>query len=138
MGVTKWDKQNRTKKLIEIDEALYLSDRTVDTYRLNFTLGHEYFHAIEHWELAKQQCRGNPRLNRLVIVEHGNGGVTKKKLKTNEDWQEWQANEFSAEILVPRWSLIETLQKELGGIHFDAKENKMTQMELARTLRSNS
>lgn len=133
LGVTKWDRTSPSKKLIEIDESLYDSDNRIDQFRLRFTLGHEYFHAIEHLELAKQQLKSQAEMNRTVFTEskkrHG-----KKKLVTNEDWQEWQANQFAAEILMPDWSVKQVVTTALGGCLFDSDDNDSTKESLARRI----
>jgi Zn-dependent peptidase ImmA (M78 family)/transcriptional regulator with XRE-family HTH domain len=133
LGVTKWDLTSPNKKLIEIDESLYDSDDQVDQCRLRFTLGHEYFHAIEHLDLAKKQFKNQVQLNRTVFTEcQDHPG--KKQFKTNEDWQEWQANRFAAEILMPDWSVKKIVSKTLGGCEFRAAESSATKEQLARKI----
>ena len=39
---------------------------------------------------------------------------TKRKLVTNEDWQEWQAQYFAAEIMMPHWSIRAEFERRLG------------------------
>jgi Zn-dependent peptidase ImmA (M78 family)/transcriptional regulator with XRE-family HTH domain len=118
LGVTKWDPMNANLKLIEINQSLYSSDNDVQRHRLRFTLAHEYWHAIEHLDLVKRQVRSPVALRRTVMVEtHRNwwtedGGP--RKLKTPEDWREWQANAFAAELLMPEWHVKVEFKKRVG------------------------
>jgi Zn-dependent peptidase ImmA (M78 family)/transcriptional regulator with XRE-family HTH domain len=115
LGVTHWDVDG-LRKLIDVNETLFCSDRPVDRYRLNFTLAHEYWHAIEHLELVGQCKLRSPRMLRSAsYVEAADAERSQRhrnwwerpnqprRFRTPEDWQEWQADTFAAEILMPDW-----------------------------------
>lgn len=116
LGLTHWDNAG-LRKVIEINEDLYDSDRTIDKYRLNFTLAHELWHAIEHLDLVgKKNRRETSIMYRAVApslaLQASNKGP--RKLKTDEDWQEWQADTFAAEILMPHWHVESEIQHRFG------------------------
>jgi len=123
LGVTHWDVDG-LRKLIDVNETLFCSDRPVDRYRLNFTLAHEYWHAIEHLELVGQcKLRTARMLRSASYVEAADAKQSHRyrgwwerpnqprRLRTPEDWQEWQADTFAAEILMPDWHVRKEFQR---------------------------
>jgi transcriptional regulator with XRE-family HTH domain len=114
LGMTRWAIDGR--KEIIINDALNSYDSAQNEYRLLFTLGHELFHAIEHLPLMT----GQPYAYfRTTSETKGHVGQTRaeralaqwrattapRRLDTPEDWREWQAQQFSAAVLVPGWAL---------------------------------
>lgn len=120
LGLTRWDLENR--RLIEINESLYDSDSRRMRHRLNYTLAHEYWHAIEHLPLMDAQGRHGGLFRMNVDRRLLNSStrprwwdrMSKRKLLTNEDWQEWQAQYFASEILMPHWSVRAEFERRLG------------------------
>ena len=137
LGVTRWDIENR--RLIEINESLYNSDQRHTQHRLNFTLAHEYWHAIEHLPLMDVQSRREVGLFRVnfdsrVVPEPSRPKwwekQTKRRLTTHEDWQEWQAQFFASEILMPHWSVQQEFARRVGQ-NYVAVPDGHTQREFA-------
>jgi Zn-dependent peptidase ImmA (M78 family) len=119
LGMTRWSFDG--KKEIIINGALDDADNTQSEYRLLFTLGHELFHAIEHLPLMDGQPdayfhtvhdpgkrrSGMTRAQRAL--EQWRASTGPRLLNTPEDWREWQAQQFSASILMPEWALRQEL-----------------------------
>jgi len=129
LGLTRWNPEGR--KQIVINTVLADSTKASDLWRFNFTLGHELFHAIEHLPLApRTSCESLRRLSPVLDVmfvdrgeEGGRARVTApksaagkavdvwarktdhKRLVTDEEWREWQANVFSSALLMPGWAV---------------------------------
>lgn len=82
---------------IAIHESLFDSTDAVTRRRANFTLGHEYYHAIEHLP-RMQGLISRSVLNRNNVCSQSRNT---RRLTTVEDWREWQANVFAAAILMP-------------------------------------
>jgi len=40
-----------------------------------------------------------------------------RRLFTNEDWREWQANTFAAALLMPEWAVKEEFSRHVGSDH---------------------
>lgn len=123
LGLTRWDDDDR--RLIEISELLFNGDDDDRLrHRLNYTLAHEFWHAIEHLPLMSAQGRrgGMFRItyDHRLLTDPSRPGwwtrKTKRKLLTNEDWQEWQAQCFASEILMPHWSVRAAFQRRLGSV----------------------
>jgi Zn-dependent peptidase ImmA (M78 family)/transcriptional regulator with XRE-family HTH domain len=118
LGRSRWNGNTRE---ITINTDLADSNRESDLHRFRFTLGHEFFHAIEHLRLpsagghlhreisyeigfveratAYRRSPAERAVNRWVSTERSRG------LNTAEDWREWQANCFASAILMPEWAL---------------------------------
>jgi Zn-dependent peptidase ImmA (M78 family)/transcriptional regulator with XRE-family HTH domain len=118
LGRSRW---NGNVREITINTDLADSNRESDLYRFRFTLGHEFFHAIEHLQLpsagghlhrtisngfgfvdravAYRRSPAERAVNRWASTEKSRG------LATAEDWREWQANCFASAILMPAWAL---------------------------------
>lgn len=118
LGRSRW---NGNLREITINTDLADSDKESDLYRFRFTLGHEFFHVIEHLQLpsaggnlhrtiprevefvdraaAYRRSPAERAVNRWASKEGSRG------LATAEDWREWQANSFASAILMPEWAL---------------------------------
>ena len=85
--------------------------------RINFILGHEFGHLVLHRDaIIKKKGYSDVDISDTVRDFVTN----RKKLLTNRDWIEWQANRFASSILIPRATLIMALlsvQKSLGINH---------------------
>ena len=124
LGLTRWDIDGQ-RRLIEINEKLYDSEEQRLRRRLNYTLAHEYWHAIEHLPLMDRQARQDGGLFRMNIDPRLASADTteskkwweksgKRRFETNEDWQEWQAQFFASELLMPHWSVRAEFQKRFS------------------------
>lgn len=126
---------------ITINADLAGSARECDGHRFRFTLGHEFFHALEHLPLAASSG-GNLRrtasldigfvdraaassrstaqraVKRWATSEHSRGLVTR------EDWREWQANVFASAILMPDWAVRDNFGDRLEAEYVLAPEDK--------------
>lgn len=69
-----------------------------DTNVFNFTLGHELGHLTFHQNLKLKEPFPQDALDSIEI-DYTTG---KKRLISEVDWIEWQANRFSAALLMPR------------------------------------
>lgn len=139
LGLTRWSLEGR--KQIVISTALADSGKESDACRFNFTLGHELFHAIEHLPLAPRNSNESLRRlgpspdvvfvdtaevdNRVRLSVHKSAAqkavdawtknTRRKRLGTDEEWREWQANVFSSALLMPGWA-VESEFKERTGV----------------------
>jgi Zn-dependent peptidase ImmA (M78 family) len=131
LGLTGWD-ENGNRQIV-INSMLADSSRESDVHRFNFTLGHEFFHAIEHLPrvpreavapMARTQLYGalfvdgervrhRSAAARAVDSWAGNAAGP-RGLTTDEDWREWQANVFSSSLLMPEWAVKAEFQVRLG------------------------
>jgi transcriptional regulator with XRE-family HTH domain len=129
LGLTRWSSEGQ--KQIVINTALADSKKESDSCRFNFTLGHELFHAIEHLPLAPRTTGESLRrlspITDVMFVDRSEEGervrlgihksavqkavdawaknTTRKRLVTDEEWREWQANVFSSVLLMPGWAV---------------------------------
>jgi transcriptional regulator with XRE-family HTH domain len=127
LGLTGWSENG--ERQIVVTSLLADSAKESDEHRFNFTLAHELFHAIEH--LPRLNPGAVPALARMqVFVDREvsrsyspaeravNRWVDNKTrgrgLSTNEDWREWQANLFSAALLMPEWAVFAEFEKRIG------------------------
>lgn len=125
LGVTKWNLDERAQwtRLIEVNETLYVSHRPTDRHRLNYTLAHELWHAIEHLPLVGNASAGGMlrTASFLETSDHWTKNVSKPRtLTTDEDWQEWQADAFAAEIMMPHWSIRVEFARRFGQPQLEA------------------
>jgi transcriptional regulator with XRE-family HTH domain/Zn-dependent peptidase ImmA (M78 family) len=139
LGRTRW---NDGLREITINKDLADSNRESDMHRFRFTLGHEFFHAIEHLQLPSAGGGGQLRRSVLEIgfvdravpyrqsaaeraVHHWVKTDKSRGLNTPEDWREWQANTFASAILMPGWAVTDffTNRFEAECICFPAGEN---------------
>jgi Zn-dependent peptidase ImmA (M78 family)/transcriptional regulator with XRE-family HTH domain len=138
LGLTRWNIEGR--KQIVINTALADSRRESDSCRFNFTLGHELFHAIEHLPLAprnsaealrrlvpiaevafvdRSEATGRVRLRAHKSaaersVDAWTGNAKRKRLVTDEEWREWQANVFASALLMPGWAVGSAFRERVG------------------------
>lgn len=109
LGMSRWSRDGRRRELV-IHEELFETEEPSARRRANFTLAHELFHCIEHLPLL-QQRNPNVALARKVGYVTFAPAIAKgrwyerargrRKLSSREDWREWQANTFAAELLMP-------------------------------------
>jgi Zn-dependent peptidase ImmA (M78 family)/transcriptional regulator with XRE-family HTH domain len=115
---------------ITINADLAASDRECDGHRFRFTLGHEFFHALEHLPLAAASVghlprtaleigfvdRAAPRARSTAERAVRRWATTgrSRSLASREDWREWQANVFASAILMPEWSIKDSFHDRLG------------------------
>lgn len=134
LGLSCWSADG--VRQIIINSALADSKRTTDVHRFNFTLGHELFHAIEHLPrtrslIALNRAVADACLEEIVFVEvlqpirirqssaeravraWAQSGKA-RRLLTDEDWREWQANTFAAALLMPEWAVKPEFEKRVG------------------------
>ncbi len=130
LGRTRW---NGAEREITINSALAESSRECDWHRFRFTLGHEFFHAIEHLPLMTATSHG--QMPRTAVIDVGflpghtrsrqsraeravgrwasSGGA--RGLLTREDWREWQANVFASAILMPEEAVRGAFEQRVQG-----------------------
>jgi Zn-dependent peptidase ImmA (M78 family)/transcriptional regulator with XRE-family HTH domain len=151
LGLTRWDIDGQ-RRLIEINECLYDSEERRQRRRLNYTLAHEYWHAIEHLPLMDRPARQDGGMFRLNIdapaasVQAGQRKKwweksAKRRFETNEDWQEWQAQYFASELLMPHWSIREEFSKRFAsesGVASDEVSMRKLADQLAGEMMSSS
>jgi Zn-dependent peptidase ImmA (M78 family)/transcriptional regulator with XRE-family HTH domain len=127
LGLSKWN--GPLERQVVINSALADSRKGTDVHRFSFTLGHELFHAIEHLPRAsfsKAVGFARSQMDEVIVERHPAGSRKSpaqravdrwtraskpRALFTNEDWREWQANTFSAALLMPEWAVA----KEFAG-----------------------
>lgn len=76
-------------------------------HRYRFTAGHECGHLIFHrsYFLRQQRLRMQFGIDDEIILQCRRidlPGAKKGRLKTDSDWLEWQANQFSGSFLMPK------------------------------------
>ena len=135
LGVAHWSHRQEGIREIHINHQL-ATRRSTDTHRLRFTVGHELFHCLEHLPLMDDRARLADALHRTFTMEldipvqanphqvtHGKRSLLEcwieksngpRRLTTNVDWREWQADYFSACVLMPDWSVREQFIERLG------------------------
>jgi hypothetical protein len=86
-------------------------------------MAHEFFHCIEHLPLiharssqvALARSTSYVSLSRAAMRLPWYDRVTApRKLSTSEDWREWQANQFAAELLMPAASVVAAFVELFG------------------------
>jgi transcriptional regulator with XRE-family HTH domain len=119
LGLSRWSRDGLTRELVVHSELLDAEDKP-GRRRANFTIAHEFFHCIEHLLLVRLRCpeavmarRGafvslSPRASSLPWFERRRSA---RRLSTAEDWQEWQANQFAAELIMPEEALRAAIQE---------------------------
>lgn len=81
-----------------------ISKKIVDTQRELFVLGHEFGHFILHQKLSINQ----ELLNSFSDSKY-DFSINKNRLENPRHWIEWQANQFSASLTLPQYSIIARL-----------------------------
>jgi transcriptional regulator with XRE-family HTH domain len=140
LGLSCWGLDGRRQ--IVISSVLADGKRATDVHRFNFTLAHELCHALEHLPRATGVVLNRlpsfaqdvvfievmrPRRSaaeRAVNTWVQNG--TSRRLLTQEDWREWQANTFAAALLMPDWAVSREFEARTG------EKNLMVQKESAK------
>jgi len=131
LGMSRWGKDGN--KEIVLNSVLVESEDETSEYRLLFTLGHELFHALDHLPLMDSNTRRQVECFRTVspygavtlptarktpaqrAVEHWRDTESSpRRLLTNEDWREWQAQTFAACVLMPEWAVRDEFNKRTG------------------------
>lgn len=109
LGLSRWSRDGERRELV-IHEELFNATNSPTRRRMNFTMGHELFHCLEHLSLVVNRTSEDalkrtdafvslpPRLRSELWFERKR---SRRKLFTNEDWREWQANTFSSAVLMP-------------------------------------
>ncbi len=122
LGLSRWSLDGRRRELV-IHEDLYETDCLATRRRAHFTMAHELFHCIEHLPLVQRRCPELSLARKANFISLSpqllNQPWFKKKrrprrLFTNEDWREWQANQFAAELLMPAACVTEAFQGLFG------------------------
>ena len=119
LGMSRWSRDGRRRELV-IHEELFEAKEPAARRRANYTIAHELFHCIEHLPLVQVR---NPQ----VVLARKVGYVTfaqeltnkrwcetakgPRRLATREDWREWQANTFAAELLMPAENVMEAFEE---------------------------
>jgi len=129
LGMSHWSPHQDGIREIRISYALEKGPHA-SNHRFRFTVGHELFHALEHLMLMDEKERTADALCRAVVLLEQNESNKKdrpalidrwlsapnqpKRLTSNEDWREWQADYFSACVLMPEWSVRKEFVKRFG------------------------
>lgn len=111
-----YDKESNSVKLLNfkgntiiLDTSLYESSSYENLRR--FTLGHECAHLLLHkkyFEQNEQTMLNRGKYLRACKKESFN---EKRKLVTDNDWLEWQANTFSSCLLMNRQAVLNFIEK---------------------------
>jgi Zn-dependent peptidase ImmA (M78 family) len=103
IGIEHFDpKENKYLGTCDIDQKLIgISKKIVNTPRELFVLGHELGHYILHQRLTINQ----ELMNSFSDSEY-DFSIGKHRLENPRHWVEWQANYFSASLLLPRTSIV--------------------------------
>jgi len=128
LGVSHWSPCQDNTREIRVNYALEKGSYA-SNHRFRFTVGHELFHCIEHLLLMDDKMRLTNALHRALLeaeketahrdkknfIEHWIKAPNKpRKLFSNEEWRERQADYFSACILMPEWSVREEFAKRFS------------------------
>jgi Zn-dependent peptidase ImmA (M78 family) len=108
LGMTRFG--NDGQPTIAIHEYLFDSADPTTRRRANFTLGHEFYHAIEHLPRMRD-LTASAVLNRTHVCS---ARRSSRSLATPEDWREWQANSFAAAILMPADAVRDLFRQAFG------------------------
>lgn len=84
-------------------------------HRFRFTCGHESGHFVYHSPYFKRvrhiQELFGAKSDSFVQCYHTDlGDKSKRRLKTDNDWLEWQANQFSSSLLMPKAAVLSILE----------------------------
>lgn len=95
-------KENKYLGTCDIDKKIIgISKKIVNTQRELFTIGHEFGHFLLH-----QKLRINQELMNSFSDSKFDFKIGKNRLENPRHWVEWQANYFSASLLLPKASII--------------------------------
>lgn len=122
LGMSRWSRDGRRRELV-IHEELFESEDAPTRRRANYTIAHELFHCVEHLPLVQARNPQTVLARKVGYVSFApelsnkpwyNRHTGPRKLNTREDWREWQANTFAAELLMPD-EIVRTAFTELFG-----------------------
>jgi transcriptional regulator with XRE-family HTH domain/Zn-dependent peptidase ImmA (M78 family) len=145
LGLTGWGEGG--ERQIVVNSVLADSCRKSDECRFNFTLAHELFHATEHLPRIAREVVA-PLTRMRLFVDEGYEGphsaaekavsrwarTTKpRRLTTNEDWREWQANTFASTLLMPDWAVRNEFRNRTG-VEMIPVESSLSLREVALEL----
>lgn len=127
LGMSRWSRRFPGEAEIVISARLFDSEQSTTRARLHFTLAHEAFHVLEHLPLMKTRVSAltlrragvlppqviavRPSIREVKLRAWVRDTSGPRRLSTNEDWREWQANRFAAAILVPAWAIAKELEE---------------------------
>ncbi len=131
LGMSRWSSQYPGEREIVISTRLFESPRSTMRARLNFTLAHELFHVLEHLplmasvlpqaalarigtlppQIAPRVKKIRPSIRRIRLETWVKDDRGPRRLHTNEDWREWQANYFAACLLMPRKAIVKEFKE---------------------------
>lgn len=95
-------KENKYLGTCDIDQKIIgISKKIVNTPRELFIIGHEFGHFLLH-----QRLRINQELMNSFSDSKYDFTIGKNRLENPRHWIEWQANYFSASLLLPRTSIV--------------------------------
>lgn len=124
-------KENKYLGTCDIDnETIGISKKIIGTPRELFTIGHEFGHFKLH-----QKLRINQELMNSFSDSKYDFTIGKNRLENPRHWVEWQANYFSASLLLPKSSIIAKAWQYQGAKHnliFD--DNYSNQKKLRRII----
>ncbi len=122
LGLSRWSRDGRRRELV-IHADLFEAEDDAGRRRANFTIAHELFHCLEHLPLVQQRHPAVAMARQVAFVTLAPDMMRqpwfkrkreRRKLHTREDWREWQANEFAAELLMPAESVREAFEELFG------------------------
>lgn len=103
---------NPSKRVIIIDSSL-----KSDLHKFNFTLAHELGHLALHRNLKFKHEKHDENNEEETVLE----GRSKKELKTDSDWMEWQANYYASSLLMPAEIFKRALAIEQNSLGFSRR-----------------
>ena len=144
LGMSRWSRDGRRRELV-IHEELFEAKDAPSRRRANYTIAHELFHCIEHLPLIQVRTPQAVLARSVGYVtfapELGNNcwfdrQKGPRKLGTREDWREWQANTFAAELLMPPASVSAAFEELFGVCRMDVEEGARSESadHVARTI----
>ncbi|MFO0835580.1 MAG: XRE family transcriptional regulator [Phycisphaerales bacterium] len=122
LGLSRWSRDGKRRELIVHQDLLDAEDKP-GRRRANFTIAHELFHCIEHLPMVQARNPDVLMKRSLAFVSLAPAMLRKpwyqqdrqkRALSTNEDWREWQANQFAAELLMPEEAVREAVMQFFG------------------------
>jgi transcriptional regulator with XRE-family HTH domain/Zn-dependent peptidase ImmA (M78 family) len=142
LGLSRWSRDGKRRELV-IHEDLFEAEDDRTRRRAHFTMAHELFHCLEHLPLAQQRHPDKALARKIAFATLSpsllnrpwyEGKRRKRNLLTHEDWREWQANEFAAELLMPAEAVASTFQTLFGVPQIVARDGEIEELadELAR------
>lgn len=100
-------------------------------HRYRYTMGHEAGHNIFHKKYFCQNKDKQSRKGDVCEYMVQCRAVSFGRMRNDGDWMEWQANYFSAAVLMPR-SMVLKLTRSMGHISLEIK-NFMYAREVSKT-----